>query len=101
VPDGLKICKVLVEAENGLRTSIPDGWTMLNPKGSPFLWVNGRIFYGARKDYPSWHKALFTPKYLLEVYSSVGFVEVQQMDRSEVRGYDHGWINLGVRGQKP
>ena len=24
----------------------------------------------------------------------------RQMDNSEVRGYDHGWINLGVRGER-
>ena len=31
---------------------------------------------------------------------AAGLTEVREMDRSQVRGYDHGWINLGMRGIK-
>lgn len=101
VPDGMKACTVLLETELGSRTTIPDEWALLNPRRDPFLWVNGRLFYGARSDYPSWHKAIFTPRYLKELFVRVGLMDVREMDRSEVRGYDHGWINLGVKGAKP
>ena len=98
VPDGLKICKVLIEAEKESITAIPDDWDMLNPRKDPFLWVNGRLIYGARPNYPSWHRALFTPRYLKELFKRVGLIDVREMDCSEVRGHDHGWINLGVKG---
>jgi predicted SAM-dependent methyltransferase len=100
VPDGLKMCKVLLEAESGAARMSPDDWTVLNPRDDPFLWVNGRMFYGARQDYPSWHKAVLTPRYLKDLFERVGLVDVRELDRSEVRGHDHGWINLGVTGRK-
>ena len=27
--------------------------------------------------------------------------EIRELTRNEVRGYDHGWINLGISGKKP
>ena len=72
VPDGLKICKVLIEAEQGLITKSPDDWDMFNPRKDPFIWVNGRLIYGARPDYPSWHRAIFTPRYLKELFNMLG-----------------------------
>jgi hypothetical protein len=29
-----------------------------------------------------------------------GLSDIRRMNRSEVRGYDHGWINLGVCGRR-
>ena len=101
VPDGLKICRVLIEAESGLTKTIPDDWDIFNPRHDPFLWVNGRLIYGARLDYPSWHRAIFSPRYLEKLFGRVGLGNVKIMDSSEVRGYNHGWINLGVKGIKP
>ena len=99
-PDGLKACQVLLEAEAGSMRTIPDEWDVLNPRRDPFLWVNGRLIYGARLNYPSWHRAILTPRYLKELFERVGLKDIREMDRSEVRGYDHGWINLGVKGTK-
>lgn len=101
VPDGLKICQVLIETEKGLRKDIPDDWTHFNPSRNPYLWVNGRLFWGGNPYYDSLHRAVFTPKYLKELFERVGLINIKFMDRSEVRGYDHGWINLGIKGQKP
>jgi hypothetical protein len=36
----------------------------------------------------------------MKCFESAGLKDVRLMDRSEVRGYDHGWINLGVKGTK-
>lgn len=101
VPDGLKIYKILKKAEKDSLKTIPDNWDLLNQKRDPFLWVNGRLFYGARPDYPSWHKAIFTPSYLKNLFDRIGLIEVKKMNNTEIRGYDHGWINLGVKGKKP
>lgn len=101
VPDAFKICNVLLEAENGTTCTVPDDWCPENPKKNPYLWVAGRLFWGANPHYPSWHKALFTPGHLKRSLEDVGFRGVRLMDRSEVRATDHGWINLGMKGTKP
>lgn len=100
VPDGLKICKVLMDAEFERIETIPDEWTVKNPQKNPFIWVAGRLFWGANPGYPSWHQALFTPRHLKELFINAGLKDVEQLDSSQVRGYDHGWINLGMRGKK-
>jgi SAM-dependent methyltransferase len=106
VPDGLKICQTLLNYElNGISDIDKDGWYRLNPRKDPYVWVNGRIFtYGdgtGNPNHPNWHRAIFTLGYLKELFERVGFINVREMECSEVRGYDHGWINLGVKGTKP
>ena len=106
VPDGLKICKALVDAEQlGINAIDKDGWYKFNPLKDPCVWAAGRLYtYGdgtGNPNHPNWHRAIFTPRYLKEVFERVGLVEVRELNRSEVRGYDHGWINLGMRGKKP
>jgi hypothetical protein len=69
------------------------------------LWAAGRIFtYGdgtGNPNDPNWHRAIFSPRYLKEILRKLGFKNIREMNHSEVRGYDHGWINLGVKGEKP
>lgn len=110
VPDGFRICKALVEYELGKSKEAKkamelDGWYKFNPRKDIYVWVNGRIFtYGdgtGNTNHPNWHRAIFTPQYLKNLFKKVGLINIEIMDRSEVRGYDHGWINLGVRGVKP
>ncbi|MBE0596945.1 MAG: methyltransferase domain-containing protein [Desulfuromonadales bacterium] len=101
VPDALKICSTILEAEEDLLDTPPDGWRKLNPDDDPYLWAAGRLFYGVNHHYPSWHRALFTPKFLQRLLRRVGLVDVRRLAAEEVRGADHGWINLGVGGAKP
>lgn len=106
VPDGLKICEILLKSElESVNLIDKDGWYKFNPRKDPCLWAAGRIFtYGdgtGNPNHQNWHRAIFTPRYLKEVFLRVGLRDVREMDRSEVRGYDHGWINLGVKGVKP
>lgn len=100
VPDAMVILNELHKAENGESDTIPDDWKNLNPNNNRYLWVSGRLFYGARKDYPSWHMALFTEGYLKKVLSEVGFTSVTSMDKTELRTMGHGIIDLGVKGIK-
>ncbi len=106
VPNGLLICQTLVEAElNGESNIDKDGWYKFNEKKDPCVWANGRIFsYGngtGQKNDPNWHMSLLTPRYLKELLETVGFTEVGELSIEEVRGYNHGWINLGMQGTKP
>ena len=100
VPDAMVILKELNYAESGNSDTIPDDWDVLNPNHSRYKWVNGRLLYGARQDYPSWHKALFTEGYLKELLLEIGFKDVKKMAKDELRTQDHGIIDLGVKGIK-
>ncbi len=105
VPNGLKICKALVDFElRGEDYIHKDGCYLFNEARDPCKWAAARIYtYGDKTGSPNhanWHRALFTPRYLKLVMENAGLRHVRQMDRSEVRGYDHRWINLGMRGTK-
>ena len=106
VPNGLKIAKTFIDAEEGAANNIEkDGWYKFNDVKDPCIWANGRIFsYGdgaGNKNDPNWHLTIFSPRFLQNLLKESGFVEIEQLDRTSVRGYDHGWINLGFRGRKP
>ena len=106
VPDGLKICETLVQFErNGVNEIEKDGWYKFNPDHDPCTWAAGRLYtYGdgsGRIDHPNWHHSLFTPRYLRQLLERAGLEKIRQMQPAEVRGNDHGWINLGFRGTKP
>lgn len=106
VPDGLKICRNLVRVEEGGEDeSALDGYYKLVPDKDPRLWAVLRIFsYGDAKGtpgHPNWHRAIFTPSLLLDSLMWAGFEKVELLDRDQVRGRDHGWINLGAKGVKP
>ena len=105
VPDGLKICKAFVDAEINNDNYIEnDGWYRLNPDRDPCVWASGRIFtYGDESfntDHPNWHHAIFSSRYLKKLLEEVGFTKVEKLNNADVRGYNHRWINLGIRGEK-
>ena len=105
VPNGLKICEGIIAAENENKNfSYKDGWYRLNPEKNPYVWANGRIYtYGdgtGNVNHPNWHRALFTPKYLKYLFEKNGLSDIKILSQKDVRGTDHGWINLGIRGIK-
>ena len=106
VPNGLLIAKTFLDAEHNIENNIHlDGWYKFNEQKDPCVWANGRFFsYGdgtGKKNDPNWHLAIFSPRYLKILLEQSGLTKVECLDRTEVRGYDHGWINLGFRGLKP
>lgn len=100
VPDGQKIANIIIQSENKKIHDIPDGWIKFNDEHHPIVWCNGRIFYGANPHYPSWHKAIYTYDYLSFLLKKYNFKKIERLTSEECRGYDHGWINLGIRGIK-
>lgn len=101
VPDGHKISALIVDLEAGLqRDEWRDDWRPFNSENDPFKWANGRLLYGVRSDYPSWHQAILTPKFLISLLSRAGLNHISLMEDTQTRGERHGWINLGVRGYK-
>lgn len=105
VPNGLLIAQTFINAELNIKNEIDkDGWYKFNEDHDPCVWVNGRIFsYGdgtGRKNDPNWHMTVFSPRYLRSLLANSGLNNIVEMNRSEVRGHDHGWINLGMKGYK-
>ena len=105
VPNGVKICKAFVDAELFEKNYIHiDGWYRFNPNKDPCVWAAGRIFaYGddhGNPSSPNWHKALFSLRYLTLLMSKAGLSDIRKIEREEIRGNDHGWINLGIKGTK-
>ena len=103
VPDALKIAEAFVDAERrGNDAPNQDGWWRFNDAHDPCVWFSGRIFsYGDGQGTPghfNWHLAAFSERRLAAAMREAGLREVTRMERREVRGYDHGWINLGVKG---
>jgi SAM-dependent methyltransferase len=102
VPDGYKLSKFLCDIEEGIqRNEWMDNWRPLNAENCPYKWVNGRILYGVRTDYPSWHTSIITPAFLESMLKRHGLTNIRRMAESEARGVKHGWINLGMKGTKP
>lgn len=104
VPDGLKIAKAFVAAEYGDNYISEDGWYKFNPDQDPCIWASGRFFtYGDGRGtvgHPNWHKAVFSYRLLEKLMKISGFIDIKKMENSEVRGYNHKWINLGIKGTK-
>lgn len=105
VPDFGKVLQVANNyIETGINQTDKDGWYRFNEERDVMTWVNGRIFtYGDGTANPmsfNWHRCVFTCDYLTKLFNQAGFVNITQMDNSEVRGVSHGWINLGVKAQK-
>lgn len=103
--DGYKIAKALVEyEETGVWPGPDPSWKENFVRRDPYKWVSGRIMAypkGKNEGRNLWlHRAIMTPRYLERVFGELGLVNIRRMDRSEVRGKDHGWINLGVCGEK-
>jgi ubiquinone/menaquinone biosynthesis C-methylase UbiE len=105
VPDGGKIIETVYNYEQtGVNNIDKDGWYRFNDEKNVVTWANGRIFtYGdgtANLYHPNWHKTLYTPQWLTELFRQAGFSKITPMESTEVRGVSHGWINLGIKGTK-
>lgn len=92
VPDFAKIIKAYINP----RLMHKDGWYKYNPEKDIMKWINGRIFtYGPE---PNWHKTVFDRSYLSKCIKKAGFNSIKNIKKP--RGYDHGWINLGMSARK-
>lgn len=105
VPDFGKILDVAnAYMQKGENNTDKDGWYRFNEDRDVLTWVNGRIFtYGDGTANPmsfNWHRCVFTFDYLKQLLSNAGFVNIEAMGHNEIRGVDHGWINLGIKATK-
>lgn len=91
VPDFAKL------VDSYKRSKCGDNWRRHNESNDPMLWLNGRLFtYGPGEE--NWHRAVFDRRYLKSCLKSAGFRHTD--DLTKPRGYDHGFINLGMAAVK-
>lgn len=107
--DFYKIAKVIVEYE---ETGIWKGPDVIKEwktqpvasyiNGDPYKWASGRIMsYPRSGEYDAnLHRAILTPKYIIKCFEKAGLVDITRMTSKQVRGTDHGWINVGIKGTK-
>lgn len=89
VPDLEKLVQAYIDPDLISK----DGWYKYNPQKDPTRWFNGRLFtYG--ETCGNWHRAAFDRHYLNRCLLSAGYSDTDTLDKP--RGYDHGWINLGM-----
>lgn len=105
VPDGYKICSSLIDYEdNKIDHSYKDGYYECVENKDPRLWANLRIYaHGDGKgdlQNDNWHRTLFTESLLKDMLRNSGLSNVELLSNNQVRGRDHGWINLGCTGIK-
>lgn len=105
VPDGLKIAESFVNAEKiGSLEWLNDNWFRFNEEKDSCVCFSGRMFsYGdgsGNRNHRNWHLSCFSERYLRKLYSESGLVNIERLEHKDCRGYDHGWINLGISGRK-
>lgn len=102
--DSYKIMKEIIALEETGKVTqkFNKKWQKERTNGDMYKFLTGRILsYPRSGEYDSnLHRSIITPKFLMRCFAEAGLKDVRLMDRSEVRGYDHGWINLGVKGTK-
>jgi len=93
VPDLAKLVQAYLEHNTGGCK-----WRKFNPTGDHVTWFNGRLFtYGPEEE--NWHRAAFDAQYLKRCLRRAGFnAAINRLQKP--RGYDHGWINLGMVAYK-
>lgn len=103
IPDGLKIAKAFVEAEENKNIDyLDDNWFKMNPEKDVCKWASGRIFtYGDGSGdtcHHNWHHAIFSERYIRKILTIFGYNNIQRLHKNNKQ--DHGWINMGFKATK-
>ena len=106
VPDFNKFVFMYITKQPQLDWPLSPEHSEFNPSKNILTWLNMRLLGGFKdKKYgfgkqgsECWHKTLFDYQHLGNCLLSVGFKNIKQLNVP--RGYDHGFINLGMGGIK-
>lgn len=105
VPDAVKIVGMaaqspekLVEAERGWKHG-----HKINPEHSPWVYMNARVFWGARPgevgQEQHFHRSMFGKESLQLLLQQAGFKSVAEAERKESE-LGHGWMEVGMEATK-
>jgi SAM-dependent methyltransferase len=103
VPDAMKIIR-MYEQDSEQFKNLESGWACggLNPDKDPWVYLNARIFWGARPgelgQEQHFHRAMFGEQSLRTLLVKVGFVNVGRIERDTAVDPGHGWMEIGMEG---
>jgi ubiquinone/menaquinone biosynthesis C-methylase UbiE len=105
VPDALKIVKLAMEDSAQLQ-ELEKTWRCggLNPDKDPWIYMNARVFWGARPgevgQEQHFHRAMFGEESLKRLMEKAGFTSVARIKRNTAVDVGHGWMEIGMEGFK-
>jgi len=105
VPDALKLIQEFLNDPDGYARRESD-WPCagLNPAQDPWVYLNARVFWGARPgelgQEQHFHRALFGCDVLTRLLMNAGFTDVKKLERAE-QDAGHGWMEIGLGARKP
>lgn len=105
VPDALKIIKLAIEDPTQLQ-ELEQTWQCggLNPDKDPWIYMNARVFWGARPgevgQEQHFHRAMFGEESLKRLMEKAGFIRVTRIERNTAVDAGHGWMEIGMEGFK-
>jgi SAM-dependent methyltransferase len=104
--NALALMQAIIELDQtGVWTGPTIGtWKSDLTKYDPYKWAVARIMNYPKKGPHGdvWlHRSILTPNYMHRCLSQAGLVDIRPLAKHEVRGKDHGWINMGITGRKP
>jgi len=103
VPDFDKLVYIYLHKKEHLDFPKPILYPKVNPDNLTMVSINYRLFAGCSggqiiNQSQDWHKACFDHNYLVYCFIKSGFKDIRRLLKP--RGYDHGFINIGMSGQK-
>jgi len=105
VPDAMKIIRLAMEEPEQLQELERD-WRCggLNPDKDPWVYMNARVFWGARPgevgQEQHFHRAMFGEESLKKLMEKAGFSRVARIERDTTVDPGHGWMEIGMEGFK-
>ena len=97
VPDTYKLVQMYLEDNCELDSPKPLIYNNYNTNNDTMVWLNMRLFAGW-KGKESQHRACYDFRHLGNCLLSAGFKDIKRLKKP--RGYNHGYINLGMSAQK-
>lgn len=102
VPDFDKLVYIYLHQKDYLDFPKPMLYSKFNPDHLVMATLNYRLFAGCKGTQENveeaWHRACFNYEYLGYCLNKAGFKDIKRIYTP--RGYDHGFINLGMSGAK-
>lgn len=105
VPDGIKILREYL-AYPTVYSKREQSWPCagLNPGKDPWIYLNARLFWGARPGEMGqpqhFHKSLYGESILNKLLFDNNFADIQIIQRTKSGFVGHGWMEIGMQGVK-
>jgi len=106
VPNAVKIIRMALDDPEEYQ-AIESEWacgTRINPDRDPWVYMNARVFWGARPgevgQEQHFHRAMFGTYSLRQQLIKAGFRDVRRIARDKSVDPGHGWMEIGMEAFK-